>query len=242
MSCACAHPAAAASHSSATLRATFSPNLPGHSASVGFDLDVGDPAGGVPSPLSEVSVRYPSGLGLALSGLGLETCPPERLRAAGVTGCPRDSIMGEGSALAEIQIGPQILREHERVTIVRAPDREGHVAISFYASGAQPVIVRAVFTGLLLAGNDGGSLAIRLPPIEGLPGSDIALVSLHLVLGPPNLVYYERVGAKTVAYHPEGIRLPSRCPSGGFRFAGALAFLDGDHAHALATVPCPRRR
>jgi hypothetical protein len=223
----------------AGLRASFTPERLGHGATV--SLDIRTPAAGrIAAPLSEVTVRYPAGLGIELSGLGIDTCSATRLEASGPKGCPADSLMGTGSALAEMRIGPTIVRENAQITIVRAPEREGHLAMFFYTQGKQPVIVRLIFTGVLLPASSpfGGAIKIAIPPIEGFPGTDIAILHLHLVLGPPQLVYYERVHGHTVAYRPRRIRLPDTCPHGGFPFSATLAFLDGGRVNVSTAVPC----
>jgi hypothetical protein len=240
--CACA-PAITPAVRPARLSASFTPERLGYGASVSLDVRTPATTGRVPAPLTEVTVRYPAGLGIELSGLGIDTCSGTRLEARGPKGCPADSLMGTGSALAEMRIGPTIVREHAPITIVRAPEREGHLAMFFYAQGKQPVIVRLVFTGVLLPASPpfGGAIKIAIPPIEGLPGTYVAIVQLHLVLGPPQLIYYERVHSHTIAYRPKRIRLPGRCPHGGFPFSATLAFLDGGRVSLPTAVPCQAR-
>jgi hypothetical protein len=142
-----------------------------------------------------------------------------------------------------MRIGPTIVREDAQITIVRAPEQKGHLAMSFYTQGTQPVIVRLVFTGVLLPAPSpfGGAVKIAIPPIAGLPGTHISVVQLHLVLGPPQLVYYERLHSHTIAYRPRGIRLPDKCPNGGFPFSATLAFLGGGRVSVPTAVPCHSR-
>jgi hypothetical protein len=54
-----------------------------------------------------------------------------------------------------------------------------------------------------------------------------------------NLTYYERSHGKRVAYRPQGILLPKRCPRGGFRFHADFSFLDGTRSEAQTVVKCP---
>lgn len=239
--CTCAAAPAGAARS-VQLDPSFTPERLGHGATVSFGVQLGDARGGL-APLTEVAVRYPAGLQIGLSGLGLDTCTQQRLEAVGPRGCPSDSLMGDGSAVTEMPVGPSVVREQAQITIVRGPEREGHFTMLFYAAGVQPVIVKAVFTGLLLPAGApyGGVIRIELPVIQGLPGSNIAVVRLHVELGPPQLTYYERVRGKLVAYHPKRIALPERCPRGGFPFSATLAFLDGSRAEASTRVRCPRR-
>lgn len=227
------------------MHATFTPERLGHSTTVSFEVQTAAPPSHIPPPLTEVTVRYPAGLGLALSGLGIDTCSAKRLEAAGPNGCPPDSIMGEGSAVAEIQFGPQILKETAQIALLRAPEREGHLALLFYVTGERPVDAQIVLPGLLLPAPApyGGRIKIDIPLVEMFPGGpDVAVIQIQVTLGPPHLTYYEPVGDKIIAYQPRDIPLPERCPHGGFPFSTTLTFLGGSHAQAHTTVPCPSAR
>jgi hypothetical protein len=189
-------------------------------------------------------VRYPGNLGIALSGLGLATCTPSTLEALGPAGCPADSHMGYGTALAEIPIGPEIVHETTHITLLRAPTRNGRLALLFYAAGEVPVWAPVTLPGLLLPAPApyGGRIDINVPLIPSLPGAPpVAVVKLHSTIGPEHLTYYEHPHRHRVGYHPKGILLPDTCPHGGFPFAATFTFRNGGHAHAYTTVPCPTR-
>jgi hypothetical protein len=153
--------------------------------------------------------------------------------------------MGYGTALAEIPIGPEIVHENGEIFLIRAPSQNGHIAMLFYAKGVSPVDARIVFPGLVLpaARPFGGLVRIAVPLVPSLPEApDVAVVQVSSTIGPKHLTYYERVHGKLVAYNPQGILLPDRCPRGGFPFAAAFTFLDGSHASAHSVVPCPRSK
>jgi hypothetical protein len=237
-------PATARAVQSVTLEATLTPERLGHGTTIVFGFQIAG-GGETPPPLTALDLRYPSDLGIALSGLGLDTCSPETLQTAGPQACPADSLMGSGSAFAEIPFGPQLVQESTAVTIVRAPSENGHLALLIHAAGASPVIANIVFPALLLPSTApfGERLRADVPLIPSLPGApDVAMVSMHATLGPKGIVYNERVGRTTVSYRPNGILLPDRCPHGGFPFAATFAFLDGTHAIARTNVPCPAQR
>jgi hypothetical protein len=241
----CAYaPATSRAEQSVRLQAGFSPKRPGQRTSAEFNIQIAAPNGRVPSPLTQASVRYPAGLGLALSGLGIDTCSRETLELIGLGGCPASSYMGEGSAMAEIQFGPEILREQAHIALLRTPEENGQqLAMLFLVNAEEPVSAQPILNGLLLPASRpyGGRIDIAVPLVESLPGApDVAVVQLHLVIGPRGLTYYEHVGGKLVPYHPRGLRLPNQCPRGGYPFALALGFLDGTSATATASVPCPR--
>ncbi len=241
----CAYtPAKSLGDQSVGFHAAFSPTRAGHRTSAEFNIQIAAPNGRVPSPLTQASVRYPAGLGLALSGLGIDTCSRQTLEVIGVSGCPASSYIGEGGAIAEIQFGPDILREEAHVSLLRTREEQGHqLVMLFLVDAEQPVSAQPILNGLLLPASRpyGGRIDIAVPLVESLPGAPyVAVVQIHLVIGPRSLTYYEHVAGKLVPYHPRGLRLPDRCPRGGYPFALALGFLDGTSATATTSVPCPR--
>jgi hypothetical protein len=242
--CACLPPTAHAAPS-AKLHVSFVPEQLGRGTTLEFGAQIAVPNGRVPPPLTELDVRYPGSLGVAVGELGLATCSKRKLEALGAEGCPADSRMGEGSATAEIPIGPDILQETAKVAILRAPEQEGHLALLLYATGETPVFAQIAFPGLLLPSPPpyGARIHIDVPLVPSLPeGPDVAVIRLHATLGPRGITYYEHIRGKLVSYKPRGILLPKKCPHGGFAFSATFAFLDGSHTNAIANVPCPTRR
>jgi hypothetical protein len=233
-------PAAAHAAQATKLHVSFTPNRLGQGTTVNISVKINAPAGGVPSPLTGLDLSYPSDLGFDVSGLGLATCSQTRLHNTGPKGCPPDSIMGRGNALAEVPFGPEIVEEAANVTIVRAP-QEGGLALLFYADSKTPVSGPIVFSGLLQPGpGNEESIHVNVPLVPSLPGApDIALVELNATLGPRGLTYYETSHGQRVAYKPQGVLLPNKCPAGGFHFNAAFAFADGTQTNAHADVPCP---
>jgi hypothetical protein len=230
---------------SVALGASFTPYRLGAPTTIDINLQIQAPAGQIPSALTEVEVRYPENLGFALSGLGLDVCSPVTIEAAGASGCPANSIMGRGDAVAELRFGAQLVSENASISIARAPDQEGHIALLLYASGPSPVNTQILSPAQLLPTSPpfGGRLNMELPVIPSVPGApDVAIVSLRVTLGPQGLTYYEQAEGSTLAYTPKGILLPTACPRGGFPFAATFSFLDGSHPVARTTVPCPARR
>jgi hypothetical protein len=237
--------AAARADPSVSLGASFSPYRLGARTTIGLSFRIEAPPGQVPPALTEAEVRYPPNLGIALSGLGLAVCAPPTLEAAGANGCPANSLMGRGSAVAELRFGGQVVTESAAISIARAPDQEGHIALLLYVSGPSPVNTQILSPAQLLpaTGPFGGRLNIEVPLVASVPGApDLAIVQLSVTLGPQGLTYFEKVSGQTLAYRPKGILLPKQCPRGGFPFAGAFTFADGSRATAHEAVPCPRRR
>ena len=238
-------PAHALGDPSVKLNATLTPELLGHGTTVGFGFQITEPGGGVPPPVTAVELRYPRNLGIALSELGLSTCRKESLEALGGEGCPTDSRMGYGSAIAAIPVGPEVLHETAQVEIFRAPTQEGHIGLLFYATGQSPVDAQILFDGLLLPTPlpFGGGIHLNIPLVPSLPeASNVAVVGLHSTIGPEHITYFERRDGKQVAYRPKGVLLPNTCPPGGFPFAAEFAFENGSQSSARTTVPCPKRQ
>lgn len=237
--------APACAKTSVSLGASFSPYRLGGRTTVKLGFQLGTPPGQVPSALTGVEVRYPSNLGIALSGLGLALCSPSTLVAAGASGCPANSIMGHGAARGELRFGTQIVAESATISIARAPDQEGHIALLLYVSGPSPVNTQILSPAQLLPadGPFGGRLSIEVPLVASVPGAaDLAIVQLSVTLGPQGLTYFEQLDGQTLAYRPKGILLPTQCPRGGFPFVGVFTFAGGSRVTARSVVSCPRHR
>lgn len=241
LACACL-PATADATQSARIHVAFTPEHLGQGTTINLNAQISTPSGLVPSPLTVLDVRYPRDLGVATGGLGVASCSPARLEALGPEECPADSHMGQGSALAEVPIGPIILQETAEVAIIRGPQQEGHLALLFYVNAGGPVSAQIVLTGMLLPGPgaDDETIQIDVPLVPSVTGSpNVAVVQLHVTLGPRGLTYYEYAHGTLIAYHPDGVLLPHHCPRGGFPFGASLTFEDGSNASASTTVPCP---
>ena len=233
---------AGVAQASASLSARFMPERLGQRATLDFGFAFAVPPGHVPSPLVQIELRYPNNLGIALSGLGLALCTAQTLEVAGPSGCPPNSVMGHGQAFTGIELGTSVVSELAPITVVRAPDEEGRLALLFFAEGATPVDTHIVFPGILLPADApfGGVVSIGIPLVPTLPGAPyISVIHLDASLGPIGVTYYEHIGATTLAYTPKGILLPRSCPRGGFPFAATFSFLDGSEAKASTAIPCP---
>ncbi len=237
--------ASAHASSTVTLSAKFEPDKLGVSTTINLGFNIKTAMGETPSPVVAVGFRLPANVVTTSSTLGLATCTPATLLEHGVRGCSPESLMGRGSALVGVPIGPGILDERVSMTVLMAPLAEGHTALSFYAAGTSPVIAQLVFPGLLLgdSGPFGARLETTIPLIPGLPGApDVALIRMRASIGSKGLTYYKRVHGTTVTYVPEGYIVPPHCPIGGFPFAASLRFANGDTVITTYTAPCPPRR
>jgi hypothetical protein len=234
--CACL-PGTAPGATTATMSAAFAPERLGAATTVSFSFQIAADER-AQALLTGIDFHYPANLGIATSGLGVASCAVAELEAHGPSICPPDSRMGYGSALVEIPIGPELVRETAHVALLAGPSHDGYLHLLLSATGESPVAARIVLSTQLLP----GLLRITVPPIPSLPEAPyVSVVRMHLTLG-GHLIYHERVHGRDVAYHPAGVGLPRSCPRGGFPFAASFAFLGGGHAEARTAVACPGRR
>lgn len=229
----------------AELRASLRPERLGAptTVSIGFHLAAG-PDGALP-PLGSFGLRLPSGMGFAASELGLATCSPSRLLAVGVGGCPHESLMGFGSAQVQVPFGAAVVRETARVSIFMTKPVGEHTATLFYFDGRTPVIAPLVLRSEVIT-PEGSADSVLSTPIAPIPttvdGPEVSMLALRASIGPRQLRYFKRVDHRRVAYRPEGLSLPAKCPPGGFRFRAAFSFRDGSRTSAETAVPCPPPR
>jgi hypothetical protein len=243
--CLCAWPPAAClARETAKLHVSLRPERLGAGTTIVFGFSISaTPAGGTPSPLRQIELRYPGDLGFATSGLGLENCTAATLETAGPKACPVDSRVGYGKAVVEVPFGGQLIDEHATIATFMAPLDEGELSLLYYAQGTTPLLADLVFPAALAPGASGGSLNTNLPLVPTLPAApDAAVVQLTSTIGPAHILYRRRARGRVVSYKPKGVVLPRSCPRGGFRFAAHFAFADGSHASATARVPCPGSR
>jgi len=228
----------------AALSASLTPERLGQPTTIGFGFRITAAGRQVPSPVTGIKLFYPADLAFALSELGLAQCTASTLAKHGASGCPANSLMGFGTASAEVPFGPSIVHESARITVVRAPTEGGHITLLIYVDGQNPVLAPIAIPGTILEAPSpfGGSLNIAVPLVPTLPGApDAAVVRFNSTIGPQHLRYRQRVHGHVIEYQPRGIPLPSRCPPGGFRFAATFRFEDGSRTGARTAVPCPGR-
>lgn len=202
------------------------------------------------APLQEMRFSFPRTLGIVSSGLGLAACTPPAqdfvkvlLSAPGIAGCPPNSVMGYGRAVALVRLTTgQVIPEYATVTLLSGAIEQGTLELVVFIDGQRPFGAKLAFAGVVegAGGPYGGALAVRMPSIPGLADvGTVSLLTLNITLGSHAIRYYERRRGRRVAYRPEGVALPSRCPRHGFQFRAELRFADGTRRSARSTTPCP---
>jgi hypothetical protein len=236
---------AAPSPPTVAFKTSLTPERLGAGTTIAISFQVSTPPGGAPLPLAGMRVMLPHGLSIIGSELGLEHCQAARLEALGPAGCPPNSAIGRGQAVAVLPFGPQLVFEHVAVTLFAGPwqQRTQTQTLLVYASGEHPALTYVVFPGVALpaSGPFGSLIETSMPPVPGLPGGpDVAVVRFATTIGPQGILYRERAHGKLIRFHPEGAVLPPRCPRGGFPFLLTLSFSDGTQVSGHSSVPCPR--
>jgi hypothetical protein len=224
------------------LHAGFSPDTPGASTTIDFGFTISASDGGVPSPLRSLDLYLPAGIGLGRNNLGTAICKPSELYEAGPEGCPTNSHVGVGTALAEIPYGPEVVQEGASVYAFRGEDVHESLTILFFAEAFHPVFAALVFPGELMAGGGPFSASINaeVPLIPSVPGGpNVSVVRFQSTFGPHGLTYEETVGGHTVYFKPRGVSVPRSCPPGGYPFAASVSFEDGSQQTVSTTAPCP---
>jgi hypothetical protein len=227
-----------------TLNAEFRPDRLGAPTTIGFGINVSSSIPGtVPSPVTDVDLFLPAGMGLATSTLGLAVCQPATLLALGPYGCPANARVGTGSARGKLITEGEVTTERARVYALLGPRLGEDEQVLFYVEAETPVSAELVFSGRLLLSPSrrfSGHLDTSIPLVPAWQaGPDIAVTSFSSTLGPLGLTYYRHIHGRFVPFHPRGIGVPLRCPRGGFPFAARLTFLDGSHVTSHTAVPCP---
>jgi hypothetical protein len=224
------------------LKASFSPNRLAVSTTVHLEFNIFSTTGAAPSPVTDINIDLPAGLGLGTTNLGEETCDPAALFTFGPRGCSPNSRMGLGSATVELPFGPEPPKLSADITVYMGAPQEHHTTLLIYAETKTAVSGQWVFPTQLLPGSGayGAELNTAMPLIPTWPGGPPAvIVHMETTLGPSHLTYYTRRHGKRVPYSPEGMTVPEHCPHGGFPFRAIYSFDDGSTTSATTAVPCP---
>lgn len=217
---------------SATITPSLSPDRLGAKGALRLTMRFAGGESGAPLPVRRSVLRFPVGLGIEIPHL--RSCAIARLRAHGPGGCPMQSELGHGHALAEAQVGSQTITEDISLWLFLGPFHNLEPTLEILGQGYTPFDQRVVLTGTVLPDNPpyGEDLVLSVPPIPTVPlEPDASIVTMSLTVGsrkPRN-----PGDANTVV-------VPPSCPAGGFPFAADFTYADGSSDSAFSTAPCPR--
>jgi hypothetical protein len=224
--------ALAQAETSATLAPSLNPSRLGAEGALVFDIHFTGGEFGVPAPVRRSVLRLPAGLGIEMPQL--RSCAPGRLRSRGVRGCPAQSEIGRGSALAEVHVGSQILTENIGLSVFLGPLGGAQPKLEILAQGYTPFEERVVLQGTVISADApfGEELVLSIPPIPTLPlEPDASILSMSLTLGSDGP--HRARDANTVL-------IPPSCPPGGFPFSAEFIYAEGLSSSAQAKIACPR--
>jgi hypothetical protein len=223
--------ATAQADTSATITPSLSPDRLGARGALLVTIHFTEGESGVPSPVRRSVLRFPAGLSLEIPQL--RSCSIARLRARGASGCPPQSQLGHGHALAEVKAGSQILTEDIALWLFLGPFDNLQPTLEVLGQGYTPFDERVILTGTVLSDRPpyGEDLVLSMPPIPTLPlEPDASIVTMSLTVG---------VSRPRHPGDANTVVVPPRCPVGGFPFATEFTYADGSSESALATAPCP---
>jgi hypothetical protein len=239
-------PTTASASQHVTLQAKFVPDTPDASTTIEFALHVNNNTPGqVPSPVTNIALDLPAGMGLATSTLGLADCQTTTLLNDGPTGCPANALVGIGTASAEVPIEGEQVIENATIHTYLGPPTDENEQLLFYVQASRPVYAQLVFPAEILPTQSplySGQLNTTIPLIPTWPnGPNIAVTNFNSTIGPRGLTYYTHTHGQIVPFTPKGIAVPNTCPHGGFPFTATFTFLDGTNSNTNTTVPCPKQ-
>ncbi|HEY7961164.1 MAG TPA: hypothetical protein VID29_04500 [Solirubrobacteraceae bacterium] len=238
--CGCLPAAGASATNIVQVHARFTPNGLGVATNVSGDVTIASPTGGLPSPITRVTIIGPAGIGLNLTGVG--TCDPLALETVGPRACPLNSTAGSGGGVGAVTLGQQVIEAPFTLNVFRGPDENGHVVVLLYANATTPVSVQLLFKAQVVSEPPpyGLGFSFPIPLIPTLPGaSNVSVLKAHLTLGAANAAFFEKVHGKRKLVHVKGIITPKRCPAGGFPVNLETNFEDGSTIANKTTIPCP---
>jgi hypothetical protein len=215
----------------ATIRASFSPDKLGAKAAFTFAVHFGGGELDVPSPVRRAVVHFPPGLTLEVPKL--RSCSRAQLQARGPRGCPAQSQIGTGRALADVHVGSTVESEEAAIAVFVGPPQGVNPTIEIVGQGYSPLEERVVITATALPDNPpyGEKLVMSVPAIPTIPlEPNASTVSFSVTVG----------GKAAKRHHnPNTVLLPTHCPTGGFPFAAEFTYENGSTSTSAATVPCP---
>jgi len=213
-------------------------NILGAGAALQTEFTIsGTEYGGFPAPL--IGVKFYGPARAKLHPQGFATCAPATIEQSGPSRCSKKSQAGpKGSASGVVSFGTERVHENLSVQPFFAPGG----GLEFFADGTSPVSIELLSKGTIVNSSPpyGPTVTAGVPLVETVPGAlDGSAERISVVVG----AAYKK-GRKTTYY----IRVPNKCPKGGFPLKAVLTFGNvnnpketGESAEATYKAPCPKR-
>jgi hypothetical protein len=207
----------------------------------GYGASPQKPEGGIP-PLAAVNFFSPAGA--TVNASGFPTCSEATLKNTGPTGCSKGSIASpKGNALGEVTFGTERVPEEASLQAFFGPGK----SLLFYVAGSSPVSLEFVSGGTYVNSGQppyGLELKATVPAIATVPGAPLASTkNFNVKVGAAI-----KKGSKLLSY----IKVPSKCPAGGFPFKAEVIFggsfggerefgIPAETVVATYKAPCPKK-
>jgi hypothetical protein len=224
---------APATATATTIVPSLSPDRLGARAELTFTIDFAGGELGVPIPVQRAVLKLPAGLSFYIPEL--RSCSLARLQISGPSGCPAQSKIGTGNAIAEAYLGAHLTVENVTLWAFLGPLLNLQPTVEIFGEGYAPLGEQVVLTATALTNRApyGEGLEISIPPLPTVPfGANASILRFSLAIG----------ASRRRDANANAVLVPSRCPAGGFPFAAEFTYAGGSTGSALATVPCPRSR
>jgi hypothetical protein len=160
------------------------------------------------------------------------------------------SLMGRGTATAEIPFASELVVESAQVDVFSASVQNGRLALMVFVDAHSLVEAELVFPATVVPAPPpyGEGVETNVPLIPTVPeGPDVAVTHFQMALGstptgPDHFVYYRWVRGHRVAYSPRGLLLPPTCPHGGFPFEAQFCVPGRNDRDRPDSRPVPARQ
>jgi hypothetical protein len=225
-----------------TAQVSFDPDKLGAPTNISAKGKFSAITGSVPSPISNVTVYGPAGLGIDVRGTG--TCTAAKLEAGGPGACPADSRIGFGGGVGLLELAKEVIQEPFTLDLFLGAMENGHLVVLVYVNAVSPASFQLVVVAKEFDAPKpyGPGFSAEVPPIPTLPDASNASVETAFVtIGDKNVAYYEKVHGKHRLVRVRGIVVPRTCPSGGFPYKAVVSFEDGTSLTATGAIACPSK-
>lgn len=182
---------------------------------------------GSPSPLTNVTVTFPTGAKVTTKGF--TTCSNGILETHEVQKCPKKSIAGpQGEAGGVVSFGST--RVHEKVTV--QPFFAVGGGLAFFVEGREPALIELLSKGSFTSLAPTPTLSSEVPLVITVPEAPYG--SAEYIKVEVGAAFMK--GKTLVSYGT----LPKKC-KGSFHEKATLKFLSGESVNATASQPCPKK-
>jgi hypothetical protein len=181
---------------------------------------LGSTDGLVPSPVNHMVFQFTKGAKVHPEAFG--TCSLAVLQQKGTPGCPRDSRLGSGKAVANA------LQQDFPATIdvFNGPKVGSGRKILVYARALGTVVIPLEGTLTKTSGKYGFKLDLPVGRIRTVGDNDAAILSFQVTVG--------GIGKKGVPF----IEAPTACSKPGWPFFGTFTYADGSTGTSSAIINC----